>query len=87
MERATAEILGLISLFEKHWIKFVESMDKMGKKLQDAQTEYDYLLTTRKSKLEKPVKKIEEIRRERGIEEVKVIEGEVIQIEDSQPEK
>ena len=87
MERATAEILGLVSLFEKQWLKFMDSMDKMGKKLQDAQTEYDYLLTTRKSQLEKPVKKIGEIRRERNIEEIKVIEGEATQIEGGQADK
>jgi len=78
MEKAVDEILRTISLFQIQWQKYVESMDKMGKKLQEARNEYDNLLTTRKSKLERPLKKIDEIRRERGIEELQEIEGEAL---------
>jgi DNA recombination protein RmuC len=75
MEKAVDEILSTISLFQIQWQKFVESMDKMGKKLQEAQNEYTNLITTRRSKLEKPLNRIDEIRRERGIEELQEIES------------
>ena len=76
MEKAVDEILRTVSLFQIQWQKYVESMDKMGKKLQEARNEYETLLTTRKNKLERPLKKIDEIRRERGIEELQEIEAE-----------
>ncbi len=77
MEKAVDEILSTISLFQIQWQKFLESMDKMGKKLQEAQNEYNNLITTRKNRLEKPLNKIDEIRRERGIEELQEIESDL----------
>jgi DNA recombination protein RmuC len=56
-------------------------MDKMGKRLSDAQKEYDSLVTTRRNKLERPLKKIDDIRKERGLEELEPIEGEATLIE------
>jgi len=81
MEKAVDEILRTISLFQIQWQKYVEGMDKMGRKLQEARNEYDNLLTTRKNKLERPLKKIDEIRRERGIEELQEIEAETASLE------
>lgn len=81
MEKAVDEILRTISMFQFQWKKYVETMDRMGKKLQDASNEYEALLSTRKNKLEKPLKKIDEIRRERGIEELQEIEVETSSLE------
>ena len=81
MERAVGEILQTINVFQMQWQKYVDSMDRMGKKLQAAQDEFNSLVATRKSCLEKPLKKIDEIKRERGIEELQEIEGEVQYVE------
>jgi DNA anti-recombination protein RmuC len=51
-------------------------MDKMGKKIGETQKEYDNLITTRKSKLERPLKRIDDIRKERGLDELEPIEDE-----------
>jgi DNA recombination protein RmuC len=75
-EKAIDEIIQQVSFFLIQWQKYVECMDKMGKKIGEAQKEYDYLITTRRSKLERPLKKIDDIRKERGIDELEPVEGE-----------
>ncbi len=75
MERGLAEIITQIKLFAAQWQKFVESMDKMGRKLQDAQKEFDALTGTRKNMLERPLLRIDQIRHESDIKELDVIEA------------
>lgn len=70
MEKGLSEIIAQIKQFALQWQKFAESMDKMGRKLQDAQNEFTNLTTTRKNMLERPLLKIEEIRHESKIEEL-----------------
>jgi len=76
MEQAIDKIVQQVSFFLIQWHIFVESMDKMGKKIQEAQKEYDNLVTTRRARLDRQLNKIERIRQERGIEELRVVEGE-----------
>ena len=66
---ATAEsVLRLMGSFQKQWDLFVRSMDKMGKRLEEAQSELQALTTTRRTQLERPLRKIEDLRRQRGLE-------------------
>jgi DNA recombination protein RmuC len=74
MEKGLAEIIKQIRLFATQWQKFVESMDKMGKRLQDAQKEFDTLTGTRKNMLERPLLKIDQIKHDSDIKELDVIE-------------
>ena len=74
MEKGLAEILAQIKQFALQWQKYTESMDKMGRRLQDAQGEFVNLTTTRKNMLEKPLLRIEEIRQESKIEELEPAE-------------
>jgi len=74
MEKGLADIITQIRLFTAQWQKFVESMDKMGKKLQDAQKEFDVLTVTRKNMLERPMSRIDQIRHESDIKELDVID-------------
>ena len=75
MERGLAEIITQIKLFTTQWQKFVESMDKMGRKLLDIQKEFDALSITRKNMLERPLLKIDQIRHESDIEELDAIQA------------
>lgn len=70
LERAADDMLKLMGSFFKEWGKYRESMDRMGKKLGEAREEFDRLVSTRSNKLEKPLRAIEEIRRQKGIEAV-----------------
>jgi DNA recombination protein RmuC len=58
LERSADEILELMNVFYKQWGNFIGSMDKMGKKIEELQKEYESLLTTRKTQLEKPLQQI-----------------------------
>ncbi len=67
LEQTSREILGLLGAFNKQWGEFVARMEIMGKRLADAQREYEALVTTRRNQLERPLRKIEELRQEKGI--------------------
>ena len=62
LEKTAAEILSLLSEFNKQWENFKGGMEKMGKRIDDAQKEFLALNSTRTKKLEKPLQKIEDIR-------------------------
>jgi len=62
LEKTAAEILNLLAEFNKQWLKYKESMAKMGRSLESAQSEYLNLNGTRSNQLEKPLQKIEELR-------------------------
>ena len=61
MEEKAGQIVNLLSDFQTQWEKFIASMDKMGKRIDDAKKEYDGLVSTRTRALEKPLNKIKEI--------------------------
>jgi len=69
MEKTAGEILGLVKNFKKEWEKFAESMAKMGEKLDGAREEYRKMTTTRHDKLDKSIRKIEDMQRLKGIGE------------------
>ena len=47
--------------------EFMKAFDKMGRRLEEAQKEFDSLNTTRRTQLERPLNQIEELRRQKGI--------------------
>jgi DNA recombination protein RmuC len=83
LEKTSNEILSLLGQFKKQWHQFVGKLEIMGKRISDAQKEYDTLTSTRRRQLEKPLDKIEEIRTQRGLpvsgEEVEQLSGETDQ--------
>ena len=62
LERTAAQILSLLGEFNKQWEKYKSSMDKMGQKIDDAQKEFQHLITTRTRQLERPLIKLENLR-------------------------
>lgn len=66
LERTAHKILSVLAAFEKQYQAFCASLEKMGEKLDDAKKEYDGLITTRKNQLDRQLKKIEELRTEKG---------------------
>jgi len=69
LESTAAQILSLLGAFNKQWEAFIKSLEKMGKKIEEAQDEYHSLTTTRRNQLERPLRKIEDLRAQRGIGE------------------
>lgn len=67
LEKTASEMSSLLGVFYKQWGNFTKSMEKMGKSIDDAQSEYHNLITTRRNQLERPLKKIEDLRVSKGI--------------------
>ncbi|MFZ5518780.1 MAG: DNA recombination protein RmuC [Candidatus Zhuqueibacterota bacterium] len=67
LERTSNEILSLFGAFKKQWIEFMSKLEQLGKRINDAQKEYESLSTTRKRQLEKPLNQIDALRSQRGL--------------------
>jgi len=67
LEKTASEILNLLSEFNKQWQNYKDSMEKMGRRIDDAQKEFQNLTGTRSSQLEKPLQKIEDLRSSRKL--------------------
>jgi DNA recombination protein RmuC len=86
LEKVTSQILAHMAAFQKQWEAFIRSMDKMGKRIEDAKQEFDHLVSTRKNQLERPLKKIEKLRREQGILPASEAEDEEVEEEEEETE-
>ena len=62
LEQTASEILKLLGDFLKQWNTYKDKFRVMGERLDSARKEYDLLVTTRTNMLEKPLRKIEELR-------------------------
>jgi DNA recombination protein RmuC len=67
LEKTAAQILSLLGTFNKQWGAFLKSLEKMGKKIDEAQDEYHSLTSTRRKQLERPLMRIEDLRKQEGI--------------------
>jgi len=62
LEETSREILSLYGTFRKQWETFLGGLELLGRRLQEAQKEYDALVTTRRRSLDKSLEKIEKLR-------------------------
>jgi DNA recombination protein RmuC len=67
LEQTSNEILTLLSKFKKQWSLFLDKLDSVGKKIDAAQKDYQELSTTRRNQLERPLNRMDEIRRQKGL--------------------
>ena len=67
LEKTASEILKLLAEFSKQWNAYKEKFRLMGERLDAAKKEYDALVTTRTNMLDRPLKKIEDLRRQKDI--------------------
>jgi DNA recombination protein RmuC len=87
LEKTAAQILSLFGAFNKQWSAFLKSLEKMGKKIEEAQNEFLILTTTRRKQLERPLREIEDLRKQKGIAEASLIEGDIISVENAEEVK
>ena len=57
------------------WSAFKGSMEKMGKRIEEAKDEYVRLVSTRSNQLARPLIKIDNLRKQRGILEAPADDG------------
>jgi DNA recombination protein RmuC len=67
LERTASEILKLLAEFSKQWTAYKEKFKMMGERIDSAKKEYDALVTTRSNMLDRPLKKIEDLRKQKEI--------------------
>jgi DNA recombination protein RmuC len=67
LEQTASEILKLLGDFSKQWGAYKEKFDALGDKLDAARKEYDVISNTRTNMLERPLRKIEDLRRQHAI--------------------
>jgi DNA recombination protein RmuC len=72
LEQTASQILTLLADFSKQWEKYKEVMERMGKRIDDAQKEFQILMSTRTNALERPLQKIESIRSAKELVEKEV---------------
>ncbi len=73
--RTTSEILKLLGEFSKQWKLYKDKFSVMGERLAAASKEYETLVTTRSNMLERPLMKIDELRKQEDItfnEDIKI---------------
>ncbi|MCP4703406.1 MAG: DNA recombination protein RmuC [candidate division Zixibacteria bacterium] len=67
IERSAGKIKELLNDFYKQWDNYKGSMSKLGDKIKSLQKEYDSLTTTRTNQLEKPLRQIEELSKQKEL--------------------
>ena len=61
MNERASEVMGLVGQFRNQWKKYVDQMDKMSRRIDSLQGDFQELINTRTRQLEKPLDKIENI--------------------------
>ncbi len=85
LEKTASQILSLLGEFNKQWNAFLKSLERMGKKIEEAQKEYVLLTSTRRNQLERPLRKIDDLREQKGLpSETLPVENDIITIQDSE---
>ncbi|HOI81859.1 MAG: DNA recombination protein RmuC [Thermovirgaceae bacterium] len=67
LEQASKEMLGLFGAFSKQWKEFLKKLEHLGKQLEGAREDYESLINTRRRALDRPLERLEEIRKLGGI--------------------
>ena len=67
IEQTSDEILQLISKFGNQWTKYSEQVDKVKKRFEGVEKEFEVLAGTRRRALERPLRELDGIRQERNL--------------------
>ncbi|MCI0863835.1 MAG: DNA recombination protein RmuC, partial [Chloroflexi bacterium] len=67
VEQSSNEIISELGKFENQWDRFIKQMDTLGKRIDDAQKDFETLIGTRRRALERPLDRINAIREQRGL--------------------
>lgn len=65
VERTSGEILDVLGSFTAQWERFCESLDKVGRAVESVERAYQDLSGTRRRALERPLVRVDELRRQR----------------------
>ena len=78
-------MLTLLGVFKKEWGNFVGQLEKVEKKFQETQNALTHLATTRRNQVERPLKKIDDLRQLKGSEDQGLLDSD--DLDDSDDKK
>ena len=84
LEKTSNEMLSLFGTFRTQWEAFIKKLELLGKRIGDAQKEYDTITTTRRRALERPLIKIEELRTQRNLPLAPAEEGDDLLLQENE---
>jgi DNA recombination protein RmuC len=84
LERTAHKILLVLGAFEKQYQAFCFSLEKMGDKIDDAKKEFEFLMTTRRTQLDRQLKKVEDLRTEKGLHSESGADNPLLAFDDKQ---
>jgi DNA recombination protein RmuC len=67
IEQTSNQIISELGLFKRQWDEFLKKLQDLGRRIDSAQREYQSLVTTRRRALDRPLDRIEALRRQRGL--------------------
>ena len=67
VERTADDMLATLGAFHQQWGKFTDALDTVEKRLETVRRGFEDLNGTRRRQLEKPLSRLEDLRRERGL--------------------
>ena len=67
LEQTSKEIISLMGAFNEQWQKYQQSVDTLGSRLDSTHKAYEQVRGTRSRMLERPLRKIEELRQQRRL--------------------
>jgi DNA recombination protein RmuC len=67
IEQTSSEILQLIGKFGTQWTKYADQLDKVKKRFESVEREFEVLSGTRRRTLERPLRELESIRQQRNL--------------------
>ena len=86
IEKTSDEILKVLGSFEQQWHKFTGALDTVDKRLESTRRAFEDLNGTRRRALERPMTRLDSIRRERGLPQDGALDlgdvGEIIEFDD-----
>ena len=66
LERTSGEVLAVLGTFTQEWDRFCEALDKVGRAVDSMERAYGELAGTRRRALERPLARVDELRRTGG---------------------
>jgi len=83
LQQRSREIVALLGGFAKQWGAFTEHMDRVGRRLDSLQKDYDAMAGVRRRQLERQLDRVEDVRRRDHVPAVEVIAGGALELEEA----
>jgi len=83
LQQRSREIVALLGGFAKQWSAFTEHMDRVGRRLDALQKDYDAMAGVRRRQLERQLDRVEDVRRRDRIPAVEVLSGTELELEEA----